>query len=214
MTRRAALLELERKKLTLLRNKLEEQARLVKTLEAAEDDPYDALLERELAAAEAAEKTNEKQAVHADVQTPARAAILEAAKMAATAASEAAAIHAGLRPSNVLLASSSVAWQRVPRRIPPTWVALLRFIGRDGKSYDDVVGFINHNSLPVTPGAARTQLMNYRKEFGFVDNPRKGFYQATEKALAFINAQEGESPTVGDGGASKTQPTPLTRAAA
>ena len=56
--------------------------------------------------------------------------------------------------------------------------------------------------------------MNYRKDFGFVESPRKGFYRATDKAVAFIDAHKDESPAMDDGEASESQPTPLDRAAA
>lgn len=56
--------------------------------------------------------------------------------------------------------------------------------------------------------------MNYRKDFGFVENPRKGFYKATDKALAFIEAHKDESPAIDDGEAFESQPTPLARAEA
>ena len=66
----------------------------------------------------------------------------------------------------------------------------------------------------VTRGVARTGLMNYRKDFGFVENPRKGFYKATDKALAFIEEHKDESPAIDDGEAFESQPTPLARAEA
>lgn len=204
MTHRAALLELERKKLTLLRNKLAEQERRVKTLEAMEDDPLDALLERELAGTQprpaAATGTERSSAIEATAG--ADATIPEQAKTS------------GLQPELVEAASMPYAWQRRPRRIPPMWVKLLRFIGPEGKTYEQVVEHIARERLQLTGGAARTQLMHYRKEFGLIENPARGFYVATDKALQLIAAQEGESPAVGDGGALKTQPTPLTRAAA
>ena len=83
-------------------------------------------------------------------------------------------------------------------------------------SFDsDVVGnFIAESKFAITPGAARTQLMNYRKDFGFIENPSKGFYKATERALGFLDTQEGEDPAVGTGGVFSLQPNPLDRAAA
>jgi hypothetical protein len=200
MSQRSALLDLERKKLSFLRNKLAEQELRVKTLEQMEDDPFDAVLERELEALDAqdaahrvAEAVREgREAVQASAQAP----ILLPAEEAA-------------QPGFVWGAKL-----RNPRRVPPQWVKLLRYIGREGKFYDQVVDFIGKSGISITAGAARTQLMNYRKDYGFVENPKKGFYVATEKALSFIQAQEGEDPAVGDGGVFSLQPTPMDRAAA
>lgn len=109
---------------------------------------------------------------------------------------------------------SELAWGKHPRRVPPNWVKLLTFIGKDGKTLGQVEAFIKEHSLPLSNGAARTGLMNYRKEHGFVDSPKKGFYMATDKALEAIASQEGESPATENSEASSSQPTHLTMAAA
>ncbi|MHB1993439.1 hypothetical protein [Metallibacterium scheffleri] len=79
------------------------------------------------------------------------------------------------------------------KRIPPNWVALIDFLGENGKTFRQVEEFLGSGGASMTPGAARTGLMNYRKEFGFVENPRKGFYKATRKGLEAIEAQKKES---------------------
>lgn len=203
MSQRSALLDLERKKLSFLRNKLAEQELRVKTLEQMEDDPFDAVLERELEAMDAQERTSAEHRV-ADAVREGREAVQASAL-------------APIVPPAEDAAQPGFVWGaklRDPRRVPSQWVKLLRYIGREGKSYDQVVDFIGTNGISISAGAARTQLMNYRKDYGFVENPKKGFYVATEKALNFIQAQEGEDPAVGDGGVFSLQPTPLIRAAA
>ena len=197
MSQRDALLDLERRKLGLLRQKLAEQERKVKTLEAMDDDPFDALLERELGLHTAHAATLEVEPVRPP--QPAKTPEPEPA-----AAGE-----------EVLNARFNWGAElRRPRRIPRNWVRLLRFIGPDGKTYDQVTAFIAESKFAITPGAARTQLMNYRKDFGFIENPSKGFYKATERALGFLDTQEGEDPAVGTGGVFSLQPNPLDRAAA
>lgn len=116
--------------------------------------------------------------------------------------------------ADVWPSGSDFVWGRYPRRVPPNWVKLLTFIGKDGKSLGQVEAFIKEQALPISNGAARTGLMNYRKEHGFVESPKKGFYIATNKALEAIAFQEGESPATENSEASNSQPTPLTRAAA
>lgn len=197
MSLRAKMLQHERKKLDLLRQRVAQQEQHVLFLESLKDDPLDQLLESELAAAlEPREQTPAM-----EVQTPAdeQVAVQEAPMPVA--------------PSPLAPVFQWGQQQRAPRRVPGTWVSLLRFIGREGKSYDDVKLYIKDRGLPITEGAARTQLMAYRKQFGFVENPRKGFYVATDRALSFIEEQEKKSPARQDGGFG-AQPIPMTRAAA
>ena len=72
-------------------------------------------------------------------------------------------------------------------------------------------GVVSHSETAI---AARTALMNYRREHGLVENPKRGFYIATEKALALVEAQKGEGSAAGNSGPFGPQPTPLTTAAA
>ena len=191
MSQRSALLDLERRKLSLLRSKLAEQERRVQTLEAMDDDPFDALLERELSTLEVKPPT--PLPVAAETPKPAQALV----------------------QTPVLASPASWGQQlRYPRRVPPHWVQLLTFISLEGKTYEQVIAFVAENKMAISEGAVRAQLMNYRKDFGFVENPRKGFYLATARALSFLQTQEGGGASVGDGGASNSQPAPLNRAAA
>lgn len=181
MSQRAALLDLERRKLALLRSKLAEQERRVKTLEAMDDDPFDALLERELAAPIAVAKDY-------FAATPAHA----------TPASVP--LHGTPSVTASPLPPVSLQWgaqARRPRRVPPIWARLLPFIGLEGKTYEQVTNFIATNQLGITPGAARTQLMIYRKEHGFIENPRKGFYRATPAAMEFLRQQAAQDGGTG-----------------
>lgn len=82
------------------------------------------------------------------------------------------------------------------KRIPPNWFRLLLFIGEEGKSSDEVRSFLSANGdLGITPDASRTGLMNYRKEYGFVDSPGRGFYKLTPLGTAAMKAQI-ESPDI------------------
>lgn len=193
MSQRSELLEHERRKLSLLRDKLADQERRVKVLEQMQDDPLDAILEKELATA----APTVQQA--APVMPPAPPT--EVAKP--------------LQHHTDLIPAPISSWQRIPRRrLPEKWSDLLSFIGSEGKTFTEVEKFIGEANLALSPGAARTGLMNYRKDFGFVENPRKGFYRATDKALAFIEAHKDESPAIEDDRAFESQPIPLARAEA
>lgn len=195
MSQRTELLDHERRKLALLRAKVAEQEARVKVLESISEDPFDAILERELAAL-----TPMPAAAPA---APSKASPLEPGgdqASAAVPAPLAAVFQWGKQP-------------RTPRQVPQNWVSLLRYIGLEGKTYEDVKMFIKDRQLSLSEGAARTQLMIYRKEFGFVENPRKGFYKATERALSFLDAQEGKASAL-QGGGLQSQPIPLTRDAA
>jgi len=85
-----------------------------------------------------------------------------------------------------------------PRRkpIPENWSKLLAFIGEDGKSSDQVRAFLTDSPIGITPDASRTGLMNFRKEYGFVDSPRRGFYKLSPLGAEAIRAQQSESPDI------------------
>lgn len=207
----AELLDIERRKLSLLRNKVIDQEQRVKVLEQLANDPLDALLERELSLA----------AIPAPVSAPVQPSVLAvAAKVDETADKgkhEDQDQGYGAEPAPVEAPAAVFTWgatPRNPRRVPALWVQLLRYIGREGKTYDDVKLFVRDRGLQISEGAVRTQLMNYRKDFDFVENPQKGFYRATERALAFIDAQEGRAAPALPGGGAQSQPEPLARAAA
>jgi hypothetical protein len=202
MSQKTALLEHERKKLAWLCAKVAEQERRVALLEGLEDDPLDAILYGELATVQAETHQVQTPAL-TDAQQTIKAPVKEPAQEPAPLATPA-------------LLPSQFQWgqqPRLPRKVPANWVSLLRFLGRDGKTYEDVKLYIRDRGIPLTEGAARTQLMAYRKDFGFVENPKKGFYKATERALSFIDKQEGGSPVSQDE-VSGSQPNPLARAVA
>lgn len=76
-----------------------------------------------------------------------------------------------------------------PKKMSRQWRELIYFLGADGKSFDEVKAYLAAKGNQITAGAARTGLMNWRKEYGFVANPVPGRYTATERALDFIRAQ-------------------------
>ncbi|EWS54453.1 MULTISPECIES: hypothetical protein [unclassified Methylibium] len=204
MSDRAALIERERRKLVWLRAKVSEQEARVRALEDLADDPLDEMFDKE---------TRGQSNAADSVQAPAHA---PQPVIASTSV-----VHQETRPQRELIVSdaarvqlqqllkpvASAAWSRRPRQIAPNWVRILGFIGREGKTYTEVREFIAKENLAISPEAARTALMNYRKDFGLVENPKRGFYIATERALAIIEAQKNESPAFAENGAHEPQPT-------
>lgn len=80
--------------------------------------------------------------------------------------------------------------------IPSNWAALLKFIGTQGKTMPEVERFLNDEKIPISPPAARTGLMNYRKHYGFIENPKKGFYRLSANGLGVITSQKEENPEI------------------
>ncbi len=78
--------------------------------------------------------------------------------------------------------------RETPRKISPQWVGLIAHLGFDGKDFAQVEQFMSRSGTPMTPGAIRTGLMNYRKDYGLVSNPRPGFYAATQKGMDFVKS--------------------------
>lgn len=78
--------------------------------------------------------------------------------------------------------------RETPRKISPQWVGLIAHLGFDGKDFSQVEQFMARSGTPMTPGAIRTGLMNYRKDYGLVSNPKPGFYAATQKGMDFVKS--------------------------
>jgi hypothetical protein len=196
MDERVALIERERRKLNWLRQKVEEQARRVQALEAMQDDPLDEMFERDTAGAPStapADQVRQERVSQTDRSTE------QPAQRTTTTA---------------FPTGTYASWQRLPKRLPPHWVHLFEFIGREGKTSAEVLEFIKSREFKISGEAVRTALMNYRREFGLVENPRRGFYQMTEKGMEFVQAHKEESPADSNSEAFEPPPTPLTTAAA
>ncbi len=187
MINRKALLERERRKLRWLQEKLDEQRRLVHELEGMETDALDLAFEREVEAKSVYEGGG--------------------ARLAAESFGEY--VAPGASATGQLAQEAVKPRWRKPRQLPEKWVKILSFIGADGKTYDQVKEFVTGEGLDISPDAVRTGLMNYRREYGLVENPRRGFYRATEGAFEVIRAQENESLAAGNSEASEPQSNPL-----
>ena len=65
--------------------------------------------------------------------------------------------------------------------------------GLEGKDFSQVQAFTARGETPMTAGAIRTGLMNYRKDYGLVANPKRGFYCATQKGIDFVLAHRSKA---------------------
>jgi hypothetical protein len=181
----------ERRKLLWLKGKVAEQERWVRELEQREQDPLDVAFEREQGAA----------AIDEVGEMPAQASALpEAAEPDAASARV-----VGHAPTVRMAGPWATSWKREVRRLPPKWSAIIEFIGADGKSLTEVMQFIDLRDLQLTADTVRAGLMNYRRDFGLLENPKRGRYVATQKALDIIAATKDESLTKGE--ALESQPT-------
>ena len=84
-------------------------------------------------------------------------------------------------------APAAVSVSRMPARKESVVPVVLEFLGKDGKTMDQLAEYMKMNKHTVTRAGLRTLLMNLRKNKGLVDNPMHGFYKlsdAGEKALS------------------------------
>lgn len=174
------LIEGERRKAAWLRERLSEIERRIETLVRMKDDPVARLME-------AAGTT----------VVPDRSAS-EGAKTA---------VHEA--PAGALTPAPVTSARLRRNRLPEKWVRIFTFIGRDGKAFADIGAFITEAGLGMSHGSVRTGLMNYRRGYGFIENPRPGFYRVTDAAMAAIATQKGESPATPHGEAFSSQPSPV-----
>ncbi len=75
-----------------------------------------------------------------------------------------------------------------PRKISSQWIDIIEHLSIDGKDFAAVQEFQRHRGTPMSDGATRTGLMNYRKHYGLIANPRPGFYVATPKGMDLVRA--------------------------
>ena len=73
-----------------------------------------------------------------------------------------------------------------PKKITAHWLDLIEHLGFDGKDFVQVQTFMARSGMPMLPGSIRPGLMNYRKDYGMVANPKPGFYCATQKGIDFV----------------------------
>ena len=195
MDERTALLDRERRKLLWLKDKLAKQQRRVDALLALQDDPLDAMFDRE---------TGVETPVQPLALAPVQASVTSSASLEVTANQPTKQV-----PDMVPLLAQihSAPWMRRPKQLPEKWVRILDFIGRGGKTYSEVKAFIGSERLAITPDAVRTGLMNYRKEFGLVENPKRGRYNLSEQGAEIIAGLKNESPATNGSEAPESQPT-------
>lgn len=198
MDERTALIDRERRKLAWLREKVAEQERRLRALEELGADPLDEMFERE----RPLEKISTGEPSAEDKQRVLSAVVQAAAQASAHAE---AASRENLERLLAPLAMSS--WVRRPRQLPPRWVEILDFIGKDGRTYPEVRNFIETKGLGISPDAVRTGLMNYRRDFGLVENPKRGFYRLSEAGIELVAANKNESLATNSSEAPEPQPT-------
>lgn len=74
------------------------------------------------------------------------------------------------------------------KRLADNTIKLLKKIGKDGIDLRDLVKYATINNLGMTDQNIRNLAMIYRKQYGFIENPRKGFYRLTEIGLSAVEA--------------------------
>lgn len=87
---------------------------------------------------------------------------------------------------------------------------LLSYIGKEGKSLQQLAEFVGRNDLDMTNQNIRNFAMVYRKNFHYIENPRVGFYRLTDLGEEVIQKQmkgaKNETPTEPTEGVSGISP--------
>lgn len=83
---------------------------------------------------------------------------------------------------------------RSPRkRLANNTIKLLMKIGKEGIDLKDLVKYARENNLDMTDQNIRNFAMIYRRQYGYIENPRKGFYRLTDAGNAAIESIKSES---------------------
>ena len=151
------LIDREKRRRTLLVEKLDETDRRIQVLMAMsrQPDPLDKWLDEQTAVAAPTAESAQNSAVVGVVEV---AETPPAARMT----------------------------RDTPRKISAQWIDLIEHLGLGGKDFAQVQAFMARGGTPMTAGSIRTGLMNYRKDYGLVSSPKPGFYCATQKGMDFV----------------------------
>jgi hypothetical protein len=94
------------------------------------------------------------------------------------------------------------------RRLSDEVQSILRFIGLDGKSLDELESYCAAQQFSHNRGTLRSLMSNYKRKHGFIDSPTLGFFKLTDRALAFLDAEhpvvQSETPSALTEGVSNT----------
>lgn len=106
------------------------------------------------------------------------------------------------------LVSEAEGFELPKRRLTDDVQSILRFIGTDGKSLDELEAFCNSKGFKHNRGALRSLASNYKNKHGFILSPKLGFFQLNERGLDFLNTHypnvPSETPPVSAEGVSET----------
>ena len=183
----AHLIEQEQAKIALLQAKIVECERRIEALKSfLNADEFDALLTKSLSPDH--QKKNEVSAAAPTQQAP----------------------QVAVEPESV---SDQERYGDPKRRLSEDVQSILRFIGLDGKSLDELETYCAAQKFSHNRGTLRSLMSNYKIKHGFIDSPKLGFFRLTERALAFLDAHypmailQSETPSVGAEGVSDTSST-------
>jgi hypothetical protein len=92
------------------------------------------------------------------------------------------------------------------RGLSQAWREILRFIGSDGKTIDDVVKFARDRGTPVERNNVRSQVSNMVNKSGLLERLGSGVFRLTEKGALACGAAEEEGPSASTDGPSELIP--------
>lgn len=78
------------------------------------------------------------------------------------------------------------------KRMSDKTVQMFQFIGVEGKALSQLTKFADENALGWKDHNIRNMMMQYRKNYSFIESPKNGFYQLTQRGLDAINKQLNE----------------------
>lgn len=94
------------------------------------------------------------------------------------------------------------------RRLTDDVKIILRYIGAEGKSLDELEAFCSANGFKHNRGSLRSLASNYKTKHGFVTSPKLGFFKLTERGQEFLDRYypdiPSETPSVSAEGVSDT----------
>jgi hypothetical protein len=106
------------------------------------------------------------------------------------------------------LVSEARGYELPKRRLTDDVKIILRYIGAEGKSLDELEAFCSAKGFKHNRGSLRSLASNYKTKHGFVTSPKLGFFKLAERGQEFLDRYypdiPSETPSVSAEGVSDT----------
>lgn len=188
------LIAQERAKISVLRTRIAEIEGRISLLESLVPDEFDDALTRAMvdarAKAAAVKESQDFSRSHDAYQERLQIPVSEEVPQSMRAGNGADEVGQQALPVDL-----SQQYRAPGRRLPPSTLKLLAYLGQAPRSRDEMLQFLEGVGAPSNLGALSTFVYGYKKHFGFVDTDREGNTLLTERGASYVREHFAEIET-------------------